>query len=118
VEYLRVKISQEDLRQIYGYLDKDGKGNIGYNEFCELCEERWTNLDPYKHHKAKEPELSPSEKPNLKSVSELAEDNLKLMSNKLKRLNVQKYSKKSVSPDKVYGLANELAGPAHMRQLV
>jgi hypothetical protein len=41
VDYLRVKMSQKDLKQIYQYLDKDGDGHIGYNEFCELCEERW-----------------------------------------------------------------------------
>ena len=35
--------------KVYKHLDKNGDGTIGYNEFCELCEERWRGLDPFKH---------------------------------------------------------------------
>ena len=32
---------------LFRYLDKSGKGEIGYHEFTMLLEERWRNLDPY-----------------------------------------------------------------------
>jgi hypothetical protein len=44
-----VKVSQEDCTKIFKYLDADGDGMISYNEFCELCEERRRNIDPFKN---------------------------------------------------------------------
>ena len=31
-------------------MDTDGDGEIGYEEFTLLSEERWRNIDPYKHY--------------------------------------------------------------------
>ena len=47
VEYLRVKISYDDIWKIYRYMDTNGDGHIGYDEFCQLCEEKWRNIDPF-----------------------------------------------------------------------
>ena len=29
------------------FLDKDNDQNISYNEFCELCDEKRRNIDPF-----------------------------------------------------------------------
>lgn len=34
IEYLRVKLSYEDIWKIYRYMDTNGDGQIGYSEFC------------------------------------------------------------------------------------
>ena len=47
VEYLRVKLSYEDIWKIYRYLDTNGDGQISYSEFCQLCEEKWRKIDPF-----------------------------------------------------------------------
>lgn len=47
VENLGVKISQDDCKRIFHYIDKDDNGDIDYKEFCELCEERRRGVDPY-----------------------------------------------------------------------
>ena len=28
-------------------MDTNGDGHIGYSEFCQLCEEKWRNIDPF-----------------------------------------------------------------------
>ena len=28
-------------------MDTNGDGSIGYTEFCQLCEEKWRNIDPF-----------------------------------------------------------------------
>lgn len=48
LEQLRVKVSHDDCNKIFKYLDQDEDGLISYNEFCELCEERRRNIDPFK----------------------------------------------------------------------
>ena len=47
IEYLRVKMSYEDIWKIYRYLDSNGDGEISYAEFCQLCEEKWRKIDPF-----------------------------------------------------------------------
>jgi hypothetical protein len=32
---------------MFPYLDKDNDGDIDFNEYCGMCEERRLNLDPY-----------------------------------------------------------------------
>lgn len=51
IDFFRLKISFEDVQKLYRYMDQDGDGEIGYDEFTLLSEERWRNLDPYKHYK-------------------------------------------------------------------
>lgn len=46
LEHMRVKISFEDTKRLFNYLDKDGKGELGYDEFSMLIEEKWRGLDP------------------------------------------------------------------------
>jgi hypothetical protein len=47
IEALGIKITFEDINKIFPSLDKDGDGQINYNEFCNLCEERRRNIDPF-----------------------------------------------------------------------
>ena len=50
IDFFRLKISFEDVQKLYRYMDTDGDGEIGYEEFTLLSEERWRNIDPYKHY--------------------------------------------------------------------
>lgn len=43
---MRLKISFEDVKKLFNYLDKKGQGEIGYEEFTLLLEERWRGIDP------------------------------------------------------------------------
>jgi hypothetical protein len=43
---MRLKISFDDIKLLYNYLDKEGNGFVGYNEFTKLLEERWRGIDP------------------------------------------------------------------------
>ena len=50
IEYFRLKLSFEDIQKLYRFLDCENKGELGYDDFTLLSEERWKNLDPYKHY--------------------------------------------------------------------
>jgi len=41
-----LRFSNEDIKILFGYLDKDGGGTIGYNEFLNLSDEKRLGLDP------------------------------------------------------------------------
>ena len=47
-DYLRLKISFEDITRLYRFLDRSGRGAIVYDDFSMLLEENWRGLDPYK----------------------------------------------------------------------
>ena len=47
IEYLRLKLPYEDIWKIYRYMDTNGDGHVSYSEFCQLCEEKWRNIDPF-----------------------------------------------------------------------
>jgi len=51
IEYMRLKLSYEDIWKIYKFMDTNGDGHIGYDEFTQLCEEKWRNLDPFEAYK-------------------------------------------------------------------
>lgn len=44
---MRLKISFDDIKKLFNYMDKSGNGDIGYDEFTLLLEERWRGIDPY-----------------------------------------------------------------------
>jgi hypothetical protein len=48
IDHLRLKLSFDDIVKLYRFIDKEGKGEIGYDEFTMLDEERWRVTDPYK----------------------------------------------------------------------
>lgn len=43
---MRLKISFDDIKKLFNYIDKKGQGEIGYDEFTLLLEERWRGIDP------------------------------------------------------------------------
>ena len=51
IEFLRIKISFEDVQKLFQYMDTQGKGEISYDEFTLLTEEKWRKLDPFSHYK-------------------------------------------------------------------
>jgi hypothetical protein len=46
MDHMRLKISFEDIKKLFNYIDKKGQGEIGYDEFTLLLEERWRGIDP------------------------------------------------------------------------
>lgn len=42
-----MKLSFEDIVKLYRFIDKEGKGEIGYDEFTLLTEEKWRGIDPF-----------------------------------------------------------------------
>lgn len=46
IDHMRLKISFEDIKKLFNYIDKHGKGELGYEEFTLLLEERWRGIDP------------------------------------------------------------------------
>lgn len=51
VDHLRLKMSFDDICKLYRYMDREGKGEIGYDEFTLLTEERWRGIDPFEQMK-------------------------------------------------------------------
>ena len=49
---MRLKISFDDIKLLFNYLDKRGLGEIGYDEFTMLLEERWRGIDPIAERQA------------------------------------------------------------------
>ncbi len=42
-----MKFSQIQVREVFNYIDIDGDGYLMYNDFCELCEEKRRQIDPF-----------------------------------------------------------------------
>jgi Ca2+-binding EF-hand superfamily protein len=47
-----MKVTDSEASQIFHYMDNDHNGEVSYNEFCELCEERRRNIDPFQDQEA------------------------------------------------------------------
>ena len=47
LDKLRVKMSEQDAHNCFKYLNSKGDGEIDYNQFCALVEERRRNIDPF-----------------------------------------------------------------------
>jgi Ca2+-binding EF-hand superfamily protein len=47
LETLKIILTSSDLSQVFDYLDVSKDGVLDYGEFCNLCEERRLNIDPY-----------------------------------------------------------------------
>lgn len=45
-EELDFRFSNEEIKLLFSYIDADGGGTIGYDEFINLSEERRRGLDP------------------------------------------------------------------------
>jgi len=52
MDHMRLKFSFEDIKKLFNYIDKKGQGEIGYDEFTLLLEERWRGIDPVEHFKS------------------------------------------------------------------
>lgn len=60
IEHMRLKISFEDIKMLFNYIDKKGEGEIGYEEFTLLLEERWRGIDPVEIFKANQATRKPN----------------------------------------------------------
>ena len=52
LDKLRIKMSDADALACFKYLNTSEDGEIDYNQFCALVEERRRNLDPFTNAKA------------------------------------------------------------------
>lgn len=41
------KFTIQECWEIFSFLDKDNDGDIDYNEFCNITEEWWREIDPF-----------------------------------------------------------------------
>ena len=48
IDFLRLKLSFSDVSRLFNFIDKNGTGSIGYDEFTLLTEEKWRGIDPFK----------------------------------------------------------------------
>ena len=44
---MRIKLSFDDIKLLFKFLDKNNNGTLGYMEFTMLLEERWRGIDPH-----------------------------------------------------------------------
>lgn len=49
MDHMRLRISFEDIKTLFNYLDREGTGKLGYQNFTYLLEERWRGIDPIEH---------------------------------------------------------------------
>ena len=47
MEMRRIKMSEQDALKCFKYLNSKNDGEICYNQFCGLIEERRRNIDPF-----------------------------------------------------------------------
>jgi Ca2+-binding EF-hand superfamily protein len=46
-EEMDLRYSSDEIEKLFGYLDSDGGGSIGYLEFTKLLDEKRKGLDPF-----------------------------------------------------------------------
>lgn len=46
IDVMRLRISFEDIKTLFNYLDREGSGMLKYENFTYLLEERWRGIDP------------------------------------------------------------------------
>ena len=51
IDFFRLKIDFKDIQVLFRFMDSDGDGEVGFDEFTLLNEEKWRNMDPYTHYK-------------------------------------------------------------------
>lgn len=47
IDQLQMKFTRAQVADLFRRLDTDGNGNLTYKEFCELCEEKVREIDPF-----------------------------------------------------------------------
>ena len=50
-EEMDLRYSSDEISKLFGYLDSDGGGSIGYLEFTKLLDEKRRGLDPFTNQK-------------------------------------------------------------------
>ena len=46
-EELDFRFTPEELKGLFAYIDEDGGGHIGYQEFINLSDEKRMKIDPF-----------------------------------------------------------------------
>lgn len=50
-EEMDLRYSSDEIEKLFGYLDSDGGGSIGYLEFTKLLDEKRRGIDPFTNQK-------------------------------------------------------------------
>jgi hypothetical protein len=74
LDKLRIKMSEKDALNCFKYLNSKGDGEIDYNQFCALVEERRRNIDPFYNTPQKRKENLESEKSSHIDLVNMKED--------------------------------------------
>jgi Ca2+-binding EF-hand superfamily protein len=46
IESMRLKLSFSDIKMLFDYMDRSQTGELNYDDFTLLLEERWRGIDP------------------------------------------------------------------------
>jgi len=74
LDKLRIKMSEQDALNCFKYLNSKNDGEIDYNQFCALVEERRRNIDPFYNTPQKRKENLESEKSSHIDLLNMKED--------------------------------------------
>ena len=58
LENLKIKLASKDINLVFDYLDLSRDGVLSYAEFCNLCEEKRRNIDPFSFQETKRKQLN------------------------------------------------------------
>ena len=47
LDRIRMKVTETQARKMFEFLDKNRTGDLTYNEFCDICEERRRKIDNF-----------------------------------------------------------------------
>lgn len=47
LDRIRMKVTETQARKMFDFLDKNRTGDLTYNEFCDICEERRRKIDNF-----------------------------------------------------------------------
>ena len=75
LDKLRIKMSEQDALKCFKYLNSKGDGEIDYNQFCALVEERRRNIDPFTNATPVRGKLE-SEKGSMPDLMNMADDKI------------------------------------------
>ena len=78
-------MSFEDVKNIFRFIDKNGKGEISYDEFTLLTEEKFKGIDPFQMIKDNQEKLDDYRKSQDRLESEGANSNF-MENNEIEKL--------------------------------
>lgn len=70
-------MSTADIDMVFGYLDKSRDNQITYSEFCNMCEEKRRDIDPFREYQDTQQKLQNKASAHLKQLLQIVLDKIK-----------------------------------------